>query len=99
MKSKTIKKLLFRNSKTGRLKYSKNEVNFLINLDKKSIWHPFTQMKDWQASKPLMIASAKGHYLTCIENKKYLDGISSLWVNVLGHSPKQLKKWLKKQRT
>jgi len=53
--------------------------------DKKYVWHPFTQMQDWQAEEPLLIERAKGSYLVDTAGRKYLDGVSSLWVNVHGH--------------
>ncbi len=54
-------------------------------LDKKYIWHPFTQMEEWVASEPLVIERAEGNYLIDTEGREYLDGVSSLWVNVHGH--------------
>jgi adenosylmethionine---8-amino-7-oxononanoate aminotransferase len=55
-------------------------------LDKKTLWHPFTQMKDWIESPQLVIQRAKGPYLFDTQGRKYLDGVSSLWANVHGHS-------------
>lgn len=46
------------------------------------IWHPFTQMKEY---KPLIIDQGKGSWLRDIHGRWYLDGVSSLWVNVHGH--------------
>ncbi|HLF17595.1 MAG TPA: adenosylmethionine--8-amino-7-oxononanoate transaminase [Candidatus Omnitrophota bacterium] len=53
--------------------------------DKKYLWHPFTQMKDWLESELLIIERAQGSYLFDVHGRKYLDGVSSLWVNVHGH--------------
>jgi len=53
--------------------------------DKKYLWHPFTQMKDWLNDDPLIIERAEGSYLIDTHGKRYLDGVSSLWVNVHGH--------------
>jgi adenosylmethionine-8-amino-7-oxononanoate aminotransferase len=53
--------------------------------DKRTIWHPFTQMKDWNAGEPLVIDRAEGSYLIDTEGRRYLDGVSSLWVTVHGH--------------
>ncbi len=63
----------------------KNSTKDWEQLDKKYIWHPFTQMADWLNEKPLIIASGEGSYLTDVEGKRYLDGVSSLWVTVHGH--------------
>ncbi|MDR0724361.1 MAG: adenosylmethionine--8-amino-7-oxononanoate transaminase [Endomicrobium sp.] len=73
-----------------------------IQLDKKNIWHPFTQMADWindEPSKPLIIDKAKGVYLYDVDGKKYIDGISSLWVNLLGHRNSLVDKAIKAQMT
>lgn len=58
--------------------------------DKEFIWHPFTQMKDWLAGKPLIIAEGFGSYLRDVEGNVYLDGISSLWVTVHGHRRREI---------
>lgn len=57
----------------------------LARLDKQFIWHPFTQMAGWLAEEPLIIAAGKGSYLKDVQGRRYLDGVSSLWVNVHGH--------------
>lgn len=53
--------------------------------DKRYLWHPFTQQQDWEAEPQVVIDRAEGHYLIDVEGKRYLDGVSSLWVNVHGH--------------
>ncbi|WP_312753841.1 adenosylmethionine--8-amino-7-oxononanoate transaminase [Rummeliibacillus suwonensis] len=58
----------------------------LENWDKEYVWHPFTQMKDYQKSTPLIIEKGAGSYLYDIDGKRYLDGYASLWVNVHGHN-------------
>ncbi|MBI5234507.1 MAG: adenosylmethionine--8-amino-7-oxononanoate transaminase [Deltaproteobacteria bacterium] len=62
----------------------------LKKRDKALIWHPFTQMKEWLSSDPLIIERAKGNYLIDTEGRRYLDGVSSLWVNVHGHRKKEI---------
>ncbi len=66
-------------------------------LDKKYVWHPFTQMKDWRKEEQLIIEEAKGCYLKATDNKWYLDGVSSLWVNLHGHRKKQIDTGIKGQ--
>lgn len=61
------------------------------------IWHPFTQMKDWPSSDPLEIARAKGVYLYDTKGRRYIDGVSSLWVNVHGHNHPVLNAAIRKQ--
>ncbi len=65
--------------------------------DKKYLWHPFTQMQDWLKADPLIIDSARGCYLKDVKGQEYLDGISSLWVNVHGHQNKKINEAIKKQ--
>lgn len=49
------------------------------------IWHPFTQMAEWEKDEPIVIEHGKGVYLYDIRGNKYLDGVSSIWVNLHGH--------------
>jgi adenosylmethionine---8-amino-7-oxononanoate aminotransferase len=75
----------------------KNESKHLLNLDKKHLWHPFTQMRDWQAHDQLVIERGAGIYLYDTGGNKYIDGVSSLWVTVHGHQKKELNRAIKKQ--
>ncbi len=54
-------------------------------LDKRYIWHPFTQMEEWLGAETLVIERAEGNYLIDTRGERYLDGVSSLWVNLHGH--------------
>ncbi len=65
--------------------------------DKTYIWHPFTQMQDWEKETPLIIESGEGNFLIDTHGKKYLDGISSLWVTVHGHNKKEINEAIKSQ--
>jgi len=73
------------------------EAKALENLDKRYIWHPFTQMKDWLSQQPLIIKQARGSYLQDVKGRWFLDGVSSLWVNIHGHRKKELDLALKEQ--
>jgi len=79
------------------LKKSGNNSVRLQNWDKKYIWHPFTQMQDWLKDKPLVIEEGRGAYLKDTYGKWYLDGISSLWVNLHGHRKKELDDAIRNQ--
>jgi adenosylmethionine-8-amino-7-oxononanoate aminotransferase len=57
----------------------------LAAWDHRHLWHPFTQMQDWLAEEPLIIAEAEGCTLVDTCGRRYLDGVSSLWCNVHGH--------------
>lgn len=52
--------------------------------DLKSIWHPYTQMKD--ADLPITIVKGEGASVLDEKGNKYIDAISSWWVNTHGHS-------------
>jgi adenosylmethionine-8-amino-7-oxononanoate aminotransferase len=71
-------------------KNSIKERAVLEALDKRHVWHPFTQMKDYCRLTPLIIEKGRGAYLYDIEGRRYIDGVSSLWVTVHGHRKKQI---------
>ena len=50
-----------------------------------AVWHPCTQMKHHPALPLVPVARAEGVWLEDFEGKRYLDGISSWWVNLFGH--------------
>ena len=56
--------------------------------DKQHLWHPFTQMRDWCApgSDPLVLSGGRGSVLIDSDGREYLDGNSSIWTNIHGHS-------------
>ena len=62
----------------------------LANWDKQYVWHPFTQMKDWLQTEPLIIERGEGCYLMDADGNRYIDGVSSLWVLVHGHGKREL---------
>jgi len=68
----------------------KKESKQLERDDRKYIWHPFTQMKDYSEETPLIVERAKGSYLIDTEGRRYIDGVSSLWVNIHGHRKKEI---------
>ncbi len=54
------------------------------------VWHGFTQMGAYLDHEPLVIERAEGHELVDVSGRRYLDAISSLWVNTLGHRVPEL---------
>ena len=62
----------------------------LEELDKKYIWHPFTQMQEWVSEKPIIISEGRDCFIKDIYGRWYLDGVSSLWVNIFGHRKKEI---------
>ena len=69
----------------------------LIDWDHQYLWHPFTQMQEWEQEEPLIIERGKGPYLIDTEGKRFLDGTSSIWVNLHGHRHPTLDRAIKKQ--
>ena len=70
-----------------------------IEKDLKYVWHPDTQHKQYEGKdfKPTIIEKGEGIYLYDIDGNKYIDGVSSWWVNTLGHSNPKLNKVLTQQ--
>ena len=58
----------------------------ITDLDRRYVWHPFTPMQQWMDEEPVVISRAEGSYLVDSKGTYYLDGVSSLWVNVHGHN-------------
>jgi adenosylmethionine-8-amino-7-oxononanoate transaminase len=54
-------------------------------LDRRHVWHPFTQMREWAAGEPLVIVEAEGAILRDDQGREYFDGNSSIWTNLHGH--------------
>jgi len=69
----------------------------IIERDLKHIWHPCSQMKDYEGFPPLEIVGAKGSYLHLADGRKVIDAISSWWCKSLGHNHPRLKQALLEQ--
>jgi adenosylmethionine-8-amino-7-oxononanoate aminotransferase len=69
----------------------------LKEKDLKYIFHPCSQMKDYETIDLIPIKSAKGMYLYDYDGNKYLDCISSWWVNLFGHCNEYINDILIKQ--
>jgi adenosylmethionine-8-amino-7-oxononanoate aminotransferase len=67
----------------------------LVDRDRASLWHPYTQMLT--APPPLPIVRGEGAYLYTEDGRRILDGISSWWVNIHGHSHPKLNEALAAQ--
>ena len=61
------------------------------------IWHPTSQMKDYEELPPIVVERGKGPWLYDIHGKKYLDIISSWWCNLLGHANPEINAAVKEQ--
>jgi len=62
----------------------------LARLDHRFVWHPFTQMRDWLKSEPIVITSGKGSVLRDVNGREYLDANASIWTNLHGHNHPKL---------
>lgn len=62
----------------------------LLSRSLKSVWHPCTQMKQHERLPPVPIARAEGIWLYDVNGKRYLDAISSWWVNLFGHANRDI---------
>lgn len=65
--------------------------------DKRHVWHPFTQMQDWERDEQIIIVKGEGCWLIDTEGRRYLDGVASMWTNVHGHCRRELNDALKEQ--
>jgi len=65
--------------------------------DLNHIWHPCTQMKDHESLPLIPIKKAKGIYLYDFEDNRYIDAISSWWVNIFGHTNEYISSKIKEQ--
>jgi adenosylmethionine-8-amino-7-oxononanoate aminotransferase len=69
-------------------KLGKNEA--IRQRDLAVLWHPTTQMKDHEWLPLLPVRSGRGVWLEDMEGKRYIDAISSWWVNLFGHANKHI---------
>ncbi|WP_294662274.1 adenosylmethionine--8-amino-7-oxononanoate transaminase [uncultured Fusobacterium sp.] len=69
----------------------------LQEKDLKYIFHPCAQMKDFEETPPLIITKGEGLYLFDETGKKYMDCISSWWVNLFGHANPRINEVIYKQ--
>ena len=63
----------------------------------RSVWHPCTQMQHHEEVPLIAVKRAKGAWLYDHEEKRYLDAISSWWVNLFGHANARINAALKDQ--
>ncbi len=60
-------------------------MNALQQKDLQYIWHPCSQMKDYEELPPIIVDHGRGVYLYDTDGKEYIDIVSSWWCNLLGH--------------
>jgi len=69
----------------------------MMQRDLEVIWHPCTQMKDHETLPLIPVKSGKGIYLYDFEDNKYIDAVSSWWVNLFGHANEHINEKIKTQ--
>jgi adenosylmethionine---8-amino-7-oxononanoate aminotransferase len=69
----------------------------LLNRSLQAVWHPCTQMKQHETIPLIPISRGDGVWLTDFEHKRYLDAVSSWWVNLFGHNNPRIKAAIKLQ--
>ena len=69
----------------------------LLARSLQSVWHPCTQMKQHETFPLIPIQRGEGVWLYDADGQRYLDGISSWWVNLFGHNNPRIKDAIKSQ--
>ena len=69
----------------------------LAKLDHQFVWHPFTQMRDWLKTEPIVIVGGDGAELRDARGRKFLDANSSIWTNLHGHNHPKINSAIQKQ--
>ncbi|MDR2871524.1 MAG: adenosylmethionine--8-amino-7-oxononanoate transaminase [Xanthomonadaceae bacterium] len=68
-----------------------------MRRDLATLWHPCTQMKDHETLPLIPIKRGEGMYLEDFDGNRYLDAISSWWVNIFGHANPHINRRIKAQ--
>ncbi|MCI7760334.1 MAG: adenosylmethionine--8-amino-7-oxononanoate transaminase [[Eubacterium] saphenum] len=71
--------------------------NELVEQDLKYIWHPCSQMKDYETLPPIVVERGEGVKLYDKNGKEYIDIVSSWWCNLLGHCNPKINAAVKEQ--
>ncbi len=68
-----------------------------VTRDLAHVWHPCTQMKDHESVPMIPLRAGSGVWLEDFAGKRYLDGISSWWVNLFGHANPRINAAVREQ--
>jgi adenosylmethionine---8-amino-7-oxononanoate aminotransferase len=72
-------------------------MNKLAQLDRKFVWHPFTQMRDWMKREPIVIVEGDGAVLWDVKGREFIDANSSIWTNLHGHQNPKINSAIQRQ--
>lgn len=76
---------------------NKHSTAQLQEYDRTYVWHPFTQMREWQSETHPVIVRGEGSWLIDSDGNRYLDGVANLWTNVHGHCHPYINAAVKRQ--
>jgi len=85
------------NDKKNLQKNDKGLNKSLSSLDKKYVWHPYTQMQIWNKQDNVVITHGDGFYLVSENGKRYLDGIANMWCSVWGYGSNPVIEAIRRQ--
>jgi len=68
-----------------------------VERDLRHVWHPCTQMKDHESVPMIPLRSGSGVWLEDFAGRRYVDGISSWWVNLFGHANPRINAAVREQ--
>ncbi len=71
--------------------------SLLLNRSLAAVWHPCTQMKQHESLPLIPVARAAGCWLYDFDGRRYLDAVSSWWVNLFGHGNAHINAALRDQ--
>ena len=71
----------------------------LVEWDKRLVWHPFTDMREWCAAEhePVVLVEGQGALLRDSRGREYIDGNSSIWTNIHGHNHPHINAAIRRQ--
>ncbi len=69
----------------------------LVERDLAVLWHPCTQMKDHETLPLIPIQRGEGVWIEDVDGNRYIDAISSWWVNLFGHANPEINTAIKSQ--
>ena len=69
----------------------------LQEYDRDYVWHPFTQMREWESEPAIVIERGEGSWLIDTDGNRWLDGVGSMWTNVHGHCRPEINEAIKRQ--
>ena len=68
-----------------------------VQRDLKHVWHPCTQMKDHEQLPLIPVKSGQGVWVEDFEGNRYIDAVSSWWVNLFGHANPRINAAIREQ--